>query len=51
MNPIHVIPINDIKEHEESINCWCCPTRDKEDPTVIIHNVFAEEYGDERTLE
>ncbi len=49
--PIHCMPINDIKEHEESILCWCHPKIDKEQPNFIIHNAFAESYGDERSLE
>lgn len=25
-NPdIHVLPANDLMEHTESRNCWCCP--------------------------
>lgn len=47
---IHVMPTNDIKEHEESIDCWCCPKPDTEEPLVIIHNAFAESYGDERNI-
>lgn len=35
---VHVIPNNDWKEHEESVDCWCHPTRDVEDENVIIHN-------------
>lgn len=50
LNTIHVIPTNDIKEHEESISCWCVPRRDVEEPSVVIHNAFAEAYGDERDL-
>jgi len=51
MTPVHVMPINDIKEHEESITCWCSPKRDTEEPEVIIHNAFADSYGDERDLQ
>ena len=21
----HVVPINDLREHEENEKCWCCP--------------------------
>jgi len=48
---VHTMPTHDIKEHEESILCWCKPKRDDIEPNLIIHNVFAESYGDERTLE
>lgn len=49
--PIHVVPTRDIKEHEESINCWCQPVICKDEHRVILHNAFSEEYGDERNLE
>ena len=48
---VHTMPINDIKEHEESILCWCHPKVDEQEPNHIIHNAFAESYGDERKLE
>lgn len=35
---IHVMPVNDLREHEESANCWCRPRRDDEYPRVAIHN-------------
>lgn len=37
---IHVIPENDLREHEESRQCWCRPTLDQleSDPVVVIHN-------------
>lgn len=38
MTDIHVLPINDLREHEESESCWCRPRRDEEEPTVLIHN-------------
>ncbi len=31
----HVIPIEDLKEHEESPECWCNPT---ETEAVWVHN-------------
>jgi hypothetical protein len=48
---VHTMPINDIKEHEESLLCWCNPRIDRTQPNHIIHNAFAESYGDERNLE
>lgn len=34
---LHVIPINDLKEHIESSDCWCGPEiRDN----LIIHNAL-----------
>ena len=34
----HVLPINDLRDHIESPNCWCRPKRDEEDQRIIIHN-------------
>ena len=31
----HVIPINDLKEHKESIDCWCNPNIEDE---IVVHN-------------
>lgn len=33
----HVVPVNDLKEHELSVDCWCNPKRDEEEPEVIVH--------------
>lgn len=34
---LHVIPIDDYREHTEH-NCWCIPTPDAEEPKVMIHH-------------
>lgn len=34
---IHVIPLNDWREHIESKQCWCKP---KEVDGVIVHNAM-----------
>lgn len=34
----HVYPLFG-REHEMSIDCWCHPTQDDEEPTLILHNV------------
>lgn len=34
----HVTPMNDLKEHEASLECWCRPYRDPWNPYCIIHN-------------
>ncbi len=31
----HVIPINDLREHVVSVDCWCHPLLDDD---VVIHN-------------
>lgn len=36
---IHVVPTNDLREHELNGSCWCKPTRDEEGTeTIWIHN-------------
>ena len=42
---VHVVPIDDVAEHENSMNCWCGPVRDDEVPAVVVHN-----SGDGREL-
>jgi len=46
----HVIPIDDLYEHEVSAQCWCLPTTESE--TVIVHNAADErekyELGERR---
>ncbi len=33
----HVIPTNDSAPHRDSLECWCHPTPDSEEPRVIVH--------------
>ena len=33
----HVMPVNDLREHDDSKNCWCNPLYDQED-NIYIHN-------------
>lgn len=49
---IHVMPINDLREHEDSDRCWCRPVRDDDEPSVIIHNAMdqRETYENGRKL-
>ncbi len=36
--PIHVVPIDDLREHiEDNDRCWCRP-RVEDDGMVIVHN-------------
>lgn len=40
---IHIIPLNDIKEHEEATTCDCCPSVEFENgEMIVIHNEFEE---------
>lgn len=41
----HVVPVNDTYEHEDSSECWCCPTVDDDTPPgtlLVIHNSYDE---------
>lgn len=35
---VHVVPINDLREHTASVDCWCQPTEDDEWPDVLVHH-------------
>jgi hypothetical protein len=37
---LHVIPIDDLRDHETSEACWCKPTPDDEEPSVFIHHAM-----------
>ena len=42
---IHVVPINDLREHTCSTECWCKPTVDEDDDIAIHHSMDRrEEY-------
>ena len=34
----HVVPLNDLREHESSRSCWCRPRQDEECGHVWIHD-------------
>lgn len=37
--PVHVVPINDLIDHEDSADCWCVPKVEHVDNgTLITHN-------------
>lgn len=38
MTDVHVLPINDLREHKQSAACWCRPRRDEDEERVVIHN-------------
>jgi hypothetical protein len=48
----HVVPINDLREHKSSHDCWCNPVQDEEEPGVWVHNSMdgREHYDEERKL-
>lgn len=35
---VHVIPLNDLREHTASADCWCKPTEDYEWPGIWVHH-------------
>jgi hypothetical protein len=35
---LHVMPLQDLREHEESDKCWCSPEIDPEWPMIVVHN-------------
>ncbi|EGY53137.1 hypothetical protein [Neisseria shayeganii] len=37
-NDVHVIPLNDYREHDQSRDCWCCPTVN--DDGLVIHHAM-----------
>lgn len=34
-DPLEVVPIGDLREHQEGPGCWCCPT---DDEGVLVHH-------------
>lgn len=50
LNEIHTMPVNDLREHVESADCWCRPKQDEEEPQLWIHNSMdrREEYEEGR---
>lgn len=42
----HILPSNDLKDHEADPMCWCVPEEDEEDPNIWVHNAMdrREEY-------
>jgi hypothetical protein len=45
MHDYHVVPVDDLRPHELSPTCWCCPSRDDasdEDGTVYVHHALDE---------
>ena len=37
---IHVVPLNDLREHVARIDCWCRPTPEDDEPRVILHHAL-----------
>ncbi len=37
---IHIVPLNDLREHTASSKCWCHPREDDEVADMFIHNAM-----------
>ncbi len=39
---VHVLPIGDLKEHNEVRDCWCDPlvVIRYDEPAMVVHNAF-----------
>lgn len=37
---VHVVPLNDLREHLCAIDCWCKPTASEDEPRVIVHHAM-----------
>lgn len=48
----HIMPMNDLRDHEESPDCWCRPTQDADEDNVYVHHSMdrREEYEEGRKL-
>lgn len=42
MNPdqYHIIPLDDLLEHEASVSCWCRPSSDDDEPSLFVHHAM-----------
>jgi hypothetical protein len=49
---VHVIPLDDLREHTASVGCWCKPTEDCEWPDVWVHHSMdrREDYENGKTI-
>lgn len=36
----HVLPVNDLRDHDKSASCWCKPVALEDEPRVIVHNAM-----------
>lgn len=37
---VQVVPVDDLREHEISKDCWCRPVQDPDDPWLYGHNAL-----------
>lgn len=52
MPDIHVVPIGDLKAHDEMRGCWCHPLVEEYADAVVVvhHSLDGREYDDEDYL-
>ena len=54
MAKIHIIPVEDLREHAERIDCWCRPRVEvEENGILIVHHALdgREDYEEGRMLQ
>lgn len=52
METYHVLPVNDIKEHEESADCHCQPTVEElKYGRLVVHNSYDGREATEQAIE
>lgn len=44
---VHVVPLNDLREHEAIKDCWCKPTEDAVDDVWVHHSMDKREEFEE----
>ena len=38
---VHVVPLNDLRDHTASVDCWCQPTEDDDEwPDIWVHHAM-----------
>ncbi len=38
---VHIVPLDDLRDHDENIDCWCCPRVEEEGAgLMVIHNAM-----------
>ena len=42
MSDLHTYPLNDLRDHVLSRDCWCHPTLDDEFPEHVLHHSMDE---------
>jgi nicotinamide mononucleotide adenylyltransferase len=53
MGQVHVVPEQDLREHDAIPRCWCRPMQNIEHPPIWVHNALdgRESYEQGRALQ